>query len=210
MVFAHTGGELGGILDGLLHPITGYDHLVVMVAVGVATVFAYRNDRRRALAVPAAFAGALLAGAALGVAGLGGDWVETAILATVVCTPLLVAAGGGQVVALAGFAGLAGAFHGMAHGLEAPVSAESGFLVGMVVATLALHAVGFFVAARIASHRHGRSVLVAGTALAGIAVLAAGGPVSRERSVRCRRGPRLRCRRRGPGRHPLRRRAWSR
>jgi urease accessory protein len=174
MIFAHTGGDLGGTLEGLLHPVTGYDHLVVMVAVGVATVFAFGNDRRRAAAVPAAFAAALLVGAALGVAGLGGGWVETAIVATVVCTPLLVAGGAGRVVAVAGFAGLAGVFHGMAHGLEAPVSAESGFLVGMVVATLALHAVGFVLAARIASHRHGRSVLVAGTALAGVATLAAG------------------------------------
>lgn len=174
MVFAHTGGELGGILDGLLHPVTGYDHLVVMVVVGIATVFAYRNDRRRALTVPAAFAGALLAGAALGVAGVGGSWVETSILATVVCTPLLVAAAGDRTRALALLAGAAGAFHGMAHGLEAPVSAESGFLVGMVVATLALHAVGFALATRVASHRHGRRVLVAGTALAGAAVLTVG------------------------------------
>lgn len=174
MVFAHTGGELGGILDGLLHPVTGLDHLVVMVAVGIATVFAFDTGGRRALAVPAAFATALLAGAALGVAGLGGGWVETAIVATVLAMPLLVATAGDRALPLALLAGAAGAFHGMAHGFEAPVSAESGFLVGLVVATLALHAVGFGIAARIATHRLGRPVMVAGTALAGVGVLAAG------------------------------------
>lgn len=37
---AHTGGGIaGGFLSGVLHPITGWDHVIAMVAVGLWGAF---------------------------------------------------------------------------------------------------------------------------------------------------------------------------
>lgn len=176
MILAHAEAEYGGggVLDGLLHPLTGYDHLVVMIAVGIASAFALRRHGRVGLALPLAFAGALLTGAGLGVAGAGGDWAESFILASVVAVPVLLAVArtspGPLIVAVAS----AGLFHGLAHGMEAPASAELGFLAGMIVATLALHGAGFAVAARLAADRRGRAVLVAAGAVAAAVVVGVG------------------------------------
>ena len=34
-VFAHEGGSAAGILSGLMHPVSGLDHVLAMVAVGI-------------------------------------------------------------------------------------------------------------------------------------------------------------------------------
>ena len=35
---AHLGGADAGLMDGLLHPVFGLDHLIAMVSVGVVSV----------------------------------------------------------------------------------------------------------------------------------------------------------------------------
>ncbi|RZF63259.1 HupE/UreJ family protein [Sphingomonas populi] len=137
--FAHPGhGEDAGMLGGLLHPLTGYDHLAAMLLVGVWAAFVFP---RALLALPVAFLGGLSLGFALGYM-LPGASVEAIVL---VSSPMLLAgllAGRRMPLPLA--AGLTAVFataHGYAHASEASGDAFA-FAAGMLVSTAALHGLG--------------------------------------------------------------------
>jgi urease accessory protein len=142
---AHTGGGTHSAVEGLLHPVTGVDHLLAMVAVGVLAATVSRS--RIAWSIPAGFVGGMLAGAGLGLAGVGFPGVEVVIAASVVLLGALLGALGGSgdragwwVAALA--VGL-GAAHGHAHGAELPASATPWlYVAGFVATTAALHLAG--------------------------------------------------------------------
>lgn len=139
---AHTGGDAGahhGYAAGFMHPYTGIDHLLAMLAVGLWSALAAPAVDRRMLAWPVSFASVLLVGALIGVA-VTLPLVEPAIAASVLILGLLVAtrarlplaAGSALVAAFA-------LFHGLAHGAELGSPAA---LAGMVFATALLHAAG--------------------------------------------------------------------
>lgn len=66
--FAHTGhGDISGFSSGLLHPLSGADHLLAMVAVGLIAALC---GGRMLCAMPLAFMGAMLAGASFGLTQL--------------------------------------------------------------------------------------------------------------------------------------------
>ncbi|MEF7614677.1 HupE/UreJ family protein [Aquincola sp. MAHUQ-54] len=141
---AHVGADGAahhGFASGWLHPFTGIDHLVAMLAVGVwSAVSAPRVGGMAYARGPLAFAALLLAGSLLGAAGLALPAVEPMIAASLLVLGLLVAlrpslppAAG---VALVGVFAL---FHGGAHGVELSGVAA---LAGMVLATALLHAAG--------------------------------------------------------------------
>ena len=60
-------GHAEGALAGLMHPLTGADHLLAMVAVGL---WAAQLGGRAQWLLPASFVGFLAAGGALGAAGV--------------------------------------------------------------------------------------------------------------------------------------------
>jgi urease accessory protein len=133
-------GHLGGspFLQGLGHPVGGLDHVLAMVAVGL---WAAVTGGRALWAMPLAFVLAMLAGGALGMAGLALPGVEPMIVASVV---LLGVAGAlafnpPLLLALAGIA-VFGVAHGHAHGTEG-VAAGS-YALGFVLSTAALHLAG--------------------------------------------------------------------
>ena len=65
---AHTGSNHAlSFASGFAHPWTGLDHMLAFLAVGL---WAGLNGARALWAWPAAFVGAMLAGGALGIAGL--------------------------------------------------------------------------------------------------------------------------------------------
>jgi urease accessory protein len=136
---AHTGHPMHGLTDGALHPFLGVDHLVAMVTVGILAV-----TLRRPLAVPTAFVSAMVLGGAAGIAGFGVPLGEVAMALSIVALGGALAASHAikHDVALAMVA-IAGVVHGHAHGAEAPAAARPVFYVlGFVVATVALHAAG--------------------------------------------------------------------
>jgi urease accessory protein len=141
---AHTGhGAVSGFGAGLLHPFTGLDHILAMVAVGLLGV---QIGGRAIWALPLAFMGVMLSCATAAQAGvLPLPAVEFGILISVLVLGGLVAFGRPlpQVLAL-GLVGLFAMFHGHAHGAEAPATA-SGLLYGLgfLSATGLLHASGF-------------------------------------------------------------------
>lgn len=166
--FAHPGHGEHGLLSGFTHPLLGWDHLLAMVAVGMLAVL---GREQKAWQLPLAFVAAMVAGALLGIGGVGMAGVETGILASLVVLGGMLAAG------VTGFTGMAlmlcalfGLFHGNAHGLELPANSSAlGYFAGFVAATALLHAAGWLAAGRI----HATAVRIAGAAMAGAGLLAA-------------------------------------
>lgn len=139
---AHTGtGAHIDAMHGFLHPLTGLDHILAMVAVGV---FAARLGGRSLWAVPAAFVAAMVIGGALGYFGTPLPMVEQGIALSVIVMGLAVALGVKlpMVPAMALVAAFA-VFHGHAHGAEGSEAASfAGYAAGFVIATSLLHAAG--------------------------------------------------------------------
>jgi urease accessory protein len=142
LAFAHTGvGSVAGFAAGFLHPFTGIDHLVVMIAVGI---YAAQLGGRALWAVPSSFVALMGVGGALGAMAIGLPFVEIAIAISMVALVAVIALRVQlPTVIAAALAGLFAIFHGHAHGAEMPQAADAlGYGLGFVVATAALHAVG--------------------------------------------------------------------
>jgi len=87
---AHTGADggshHGAFMSGLLHPLSGTDHLAAMVAVGIWSAVALRT----AWQAPLAFVALLAVGALAGFAGFQPPGVEPAIAASIMVLGLLI------------------------------------------------------------------------------------------------------------------------
>jgi len=142
---AHIGTEAGahataGLLDGLLHPLTGLDHLAAMLAVGFWSAL----TARRLWTAPLAFAVMLLFGALLGLAGIELPAVEPMIAASLLVLGLLVVLRARMPAILAAvLVGVFAIFHGVAHGTELVGAATIWApLAGMLITTVSLHVAG--------------------------------------------------------------------
>lgn len=138
---AHPGHDAGiGFAAGALHPLTGLDHLLALMSVGL---LAARMGRGALLSIPAAFLALLGTGIVLGFAGVQLDYVEPAILVSiVVCALLALWPPRGLPVATAAVAALFAVFHGNAHGMEAAagvarISYAAGLLASSALAIAA-------------------------------------------------------------------------
>jgi urease accessory protein len=139
---AHVGvGTTSSFVAGFGHPLSGLDHMTVMIAVGL---WAALKGGRAIWAWPLAFVGVMLFGGALGMLHVPVPFVEPGILASVVALGLLVALAVDLPVS-AGVAviGLFALFHGHAHGTEVPENAGGiEYMLGFALATGLLHGVG--------------------------------------------------------------------
>lgn len=142
-ILAHIGHPITTLWDGIIHPLTGPDHLLAMVCVGV--VAALSASRRVALLAPLGFLGGMVAGGVLGVGGVELPALEVLVAATVVASGILLLLGTDRIGAWLPLAAAAfGVLHGIAHGAEAPAGAVPvAYFAGFVAATAALHASGF-------------------------------------------------------------------
>jgi urease accessory protein len=145
--FAHTQkGEAAGFLTGFRHPISGMDHVIAMVAVGL---WGAQLGAPAVWLLPVAFPLVMAMGGMLGLMGLPLPGIEYGIAASAILLgsavmfeirpPLAVAA------IMVGFFAI---FHGHAHGTELPPG-QSALLysMGFVIATGCLHAVGIGIGA---------------------------------------------------------------
>lgn len=127
--------------EGLRHPLTGLDHILAMVAVGL---WASQLGRRAMWLLPVTFAAVMTVGAVFGFSGVALPWVEFGIAGSVLVLGAAVALAlrpslAVSVPLIAVFALL----HGYSHGVELPAAASAlSYGAGFVAATLALHAVG--------------------------------------------------------------------
>jgi urease accessory protein len=110
-----------------------------MLAVGFWSAIA----SRRIWVAPLAFANMLLVGALMGMSGVALPAVEPLIAASLLVLGLLVATRAQlPVLVSVTLAGVFAVFHGMAHGAELAGAGWLGPLLGMVIATIALHLAG--------------------------------------------------------------------
>lgn len=139
---AHTGATFhthNAFFAGLLHPLTGLDHLAAMVALGLWSALALR----RVWLAPAAFVGMLAVGALASLQGLAVPAVEPMIASSLLVLGLLVATRRGLPLAAAlGLTGFFAFFHGAAHGQELASLDAAPALAGMLIATALLHGLG--------------------------------------------------------------------
>jgi urease accessory protein len=139
---AHVGvGGTSSFAAGVLHPLSGFDHILAMVAVGS---WAALKGGKALWVWPCAFVGVMLAGGALGMAGLPLPFVEPGIAASIVVLGILVALAVDLPVAVgAAIIGVFALFHGHAHGTEMPVAGTALLYAGgFALATAALHGAG--------------------------------------------------------------------
>ncbi|MDR6181143.1 hydrogenase/urease accessory protein HupE [Pseudomonas sp. SORGH_AS 211] len=134
LAFAHPGHAENGLAAGVLHPLTGLDHLLAMLAVGL---WAAQQQGKARLALPCTFVGTMLIGGLLGFTGLELPLLETGIAASVLALGLLVAlAARPPVAAAVSLTAAFALFHGVAHGLELPEMGNPwAYALGFVAAT---------------------------------------------------------------------------
>lgn len=163
---AHTGHDVGqNLMAGLLHPLSGLDHLLLIIAVSAWAALQAPAGRATVAACLGVFVGigALLPGS-------GGAVLEGAIAITVIGASMLLAVGRRWPLWASGL--LAAGFalvHGIAHGAEGPARSAA-YITGLVAATGALALVVTHLAARL---RHRQIWLRAGGALSAAAGLSA-------------------------------------
>lgn len=138
---AHPGHALhASFTAGLIHPLTGWDHLLVLLCLGI---LAAGRSARLAVGAGALLVAALNGGAAFGLSLPQAAFVEPVILATVLTSASLLAlrmrVGHRALLAMClGFT----LVHGMAHGQEAPSGNLPAYFAGFTLAALALYALG--------------------------------------------------------------------
>jgi len=161
---AHPGhGELG-FMAGIVHPFSGLDHMLAMVAVGLLAAI----SRGKAIIIwPVGFVCAMLTGYGWGLVHPGIALIEPMILASVILLGGFIA----MMVRMPVVVGLSlivvfGLAHGYAHGAEAPPGGGLAFPLGFAIATAVLHAIGVSLAILAQRIERPRLVRVLGGAVA--------------------------------------------
>lgn len=150
-VLAHPGHGEGGMLAGFLHPLSGADHWLAMLAVGL---WAGRTGGAARWQLPLAFLAAMSLGWLAGLSGWTLPWMESGIAASVVALGLILALSAQLPRAVQiGVTAVFALFHGCAHGVELPASAPLATTLGFLLSTATLHATGLGIAALLPSHR---------------------------------------------------------
>jgi len=176
VALAHTGvGSTSGFMHGFMHPLSGLDHQLAMILVGI---FAYRLGGRALWLVPLAFIAMMAVGGFLGITATPVPCVEIGIALSVIVLGAIVALGVKAPVAAAmGVVGLFAVFHGHVHGTEMPMDVSGAtYGAGFMLATALLHAVGIGIGTLVGlmSRTFGNTVYrVAGgvASIAGLALL---------------------------------------
>ena len=139
---AHEGtGLAGGFVAGFEHPLTGPDHMLAMIAVGLWGAFL---GRPMIYLLPMIFPMMMVVGVAAAIAGVPLPPVEIGIaLSVVVLGAMILGAVRAPIWVACTIVGIFGLFHGYAHGLELPSAADPvGYSAGFVLATGLLHIFG--------------------------------------------------------------------
>jgi urease accessory protein len=138
---AHQGGTAAGILSGLSHPVSGLDHVLAMVAVGL---WGAQLGAPAIWLLPVTFPMVMALGGMLGLMGLPLPGIETGIALSALLLGLVVLLEARPPLAVAAvLVAFFALFHGHAHGAELPPG-ESGitYSLGFVISTGLLHATG--------------------------------------------------------------------
>jgi urease accessory protein len=140
--FAHIeGGQAIGFITGLMHPLSGLDHVLAMIAVGI---WGAQLGNPALWILPVTFPMVMAMGAMMGLLGISLPGIEIGIaLSAVLLGTMVVGEIRPKIFVAALLVGFFAIFHGHAHGTELPAG-QSGMLysMGFVIATGFLHAGG--------------------------------------------------------------------
>jgi urease accessory protein len=162
---AHTGAGVAlGLESGFLHPITGLDHLVAMVAVGL---WGAQLGNPAIWALPITFPLVMALGGLAGVSGVPLPLTEPVVALSGLALGLLIALHVRPPLWIAALlVGIFAIFHGYAHGRELPEAASpSAYAVGFVVATGLLHLSGIAIGLLVMWPVGARAVRACGAAI---------------------------------------------
>ncbi|MBF0238852.1 MAG: HupE/UreJ family protein [SAR324 cluster bacterium] len=139
---AHTNVlEHGGLMEGVLHPFTGLDHLLAMLVLGI---WAYQRGGRQIWSLPVVFLGGMTLGLVSGIQGGYLPLVETWVASSVFILGVLISARS-QLPQWASYAmtGAFAFFHGHAHGSEIQPDTQLLFWsLGALISAAILHGIG--------------------------------------------------------------------
>jgi urease accessory protein len=170
LALAHVeGGAAAGFLTGFGHPISGWDHIVAMIAVGL---WGAQLGAPALWLLPVTFPMMMAFGGFLGLAGVPLPGVELGIALSAIVLGAFVAMEGRPrlPIALAIVAAFA-VFHGHAHGTElAPGASALTYSLGFVVSTGCLHGLGILLGLAHARPAGRRAVRLAGGIVAAAGV----------------------------------------
>ena len=140
--WAHVGsGEAGGFLTGVQHPVSGFDHVLAMIAVGL---WGAQLGAPALWILPVVFPMMMAMGGMLGLMGIPIPGVEVGIAVSAIVLGFMVLTEARLKIQLAmAIVAFFAIFHGHAHGTELPAG-QSGLLysIGFVAATGCLHGAG--------------------------------------------------------------------
>ena len=152
-------------MHGLVHPASGLDHVLAMLAVGL---WAAQTGGRSVMVVPLTFVGVMALGGALPLLGIGQPFVEQGIVLSVLLLGVLIAAAVRLPLWLgSGLVGLFALWHGHTHGAEMPVLASGiEYALGFLLATALLHTIGIAFGLGMQWMTRERVIRVAGASIA--------------------------------------------
>ena len=134
-------GEGTGFTAGLLHPVTGLDHVLAMLAVGV---WGAQLGAPAMWVLPVTFPMVMAFGGMLGLMGLKLPGIEIGIaLSAIVLGVMVLLEARPELWVAAVIVGFFAIFHGCAHGTELPKGASAIlYSAGFVIATGCIHLTG--------------------------------------------------------------------
>jgi urease accessory protein len=169
--FAHVvqGDVAGGFLAGFTHPITGLDHVVAMIAVGI---WGAQLGAPAIWVLPITFPLVMAFGGVLGALGLPIPGVEVGIAVSAIALGAMVLFAARPPLWVAGIMiGVFAICHGYAHGAELPASADAvAYSAGFVLATGGLHLIGILIGVAKQWRGGARGLRAAGALIAGCGV----------------------------------------
>ena len=162
-------GQAAGFLTGLAHPVSGLDHVLAMIAVGL---WGAQLGAPALWLLPVTFPLVMAFGGFLGLLGIPLPGVEVGIALSALALGLAVATSWRPPLVMAAvLVAVFAVFHGHAHGTELP-EGQSGltYSIGFVVATGLLHlaGIGIGVIQRWPAGQRVMRVLGAGVAAGGV------------------------------------------
>lgn len=138
-LWAHSGHDHSHFISGLLHPLTGLDHLAMLLGIGALGAWQAKQQRTQ---LYIGSLGILFAGALLGMMSGFAMGIEAMILASLFLIAVaLFFAVRGLLPMIAALALVM--FHGWAHGLEMPAAGIMTFMPGMLMMAALIMATGF-------------------------------------------------------------------
>jgi len=144
--------------NGLLHPLTGLDHILAMIAVGA---WSAQLGGKAIYLVPCSFLIMMVLGGIAGIEIISVDKIEWLIALSIILLGLAICINKKISLLIAGLAvGTFGFSHGYAHGTEIPHTSNVWeYIIGFTITTLGLHVIGAVGGLLILEEKNGRRYL---------------------------------------------------